>query len=153
MRLQLFVLGPILVPAMVAAQAPQADTNCRADRTGDRLITTFAYPGGQLVEGPWRITHSRVASIDGARRGIALTAVLDRIVEFDPHTRARNATPFPTAVEVVFEGETEADVMASAARVWCATVTRARTATDATVPRTLPFRVSAAGPMEAARKT
>jgi hypothetical protein len=125
MHCRIAALTLLLLPGMLAAQGAPKEPECRANRMGERLLTTAVFPNGYIVEGPWMVVGQRSA-IGERRSAIAVAAVIDRIIEFDPTRGERSATPFPGAIQVVFEGETEDEVMASAAKVWCATVTKAR---------------------------
>lgn len=123
------ITGVLAVAAITAssaaAQSPKGDEyRCRASITGDRLLTVYESSTGYMVEGPWRIIAAH--SISNQMGRVAITAVIDRIVEYDPQTRERQTIPFPDAVEVVFEGTDENDLILNAARIWCATVTKAQ---------------------------
>jgi len=126
MRLRLFMLALLVLPLAAGAQASDKGPSCTAALEGDRLVTTYAYPNGYMIQGPWRILRNGVTTVGGAQRGVSMTASIDRIIEFDPATRQQQSTPFPAPVEVEFEGESEEAVMESAAKIWCATVIRAR---------------------------
>jgi hypothetical protein len=126
MRFRLHLLALLFLPIAAAAQASDKAPSCTAAMEGDRLVTTFAYPNGYTIQGPWRVLRNGITTVSGNQRGYSMTASIDRIVEFDPVTRQQQSTPFPAPVEVVFEGENEEAVMESAARIWCATVMRAR---------------------------
>lgn len=103
-----------------SAQIPPEEPVCKADRSGNVLVTTIQYGDGYRIEGPWRI-HSA-----NSRRGIAqVTATLDHIVETDPFTRKRQLTPLPGAVEMTFQGRNGHQLLEQAANVWCATIAQA----------------------------
>jgi hypothetical protein len=141
MRLKSFARALALVPGSLAAQASTIKPVCSADRVGERLLTTAQFPNGYRVDGPWIVVNQKGGA--SSRSPVAMTAVLDRIVEFDPAQEKRSITPFPTAIEIVFKGDTEADVLDAAALVWCQTVSKARGGNpDTRVAAT--FRVSAA---------
>jgi hypothetical protein len=125
MKCRSAALTLLLLPGMLAAQTAPKQPECKANRLGERLLTTAVFPNGYIVEGPWLVVGQR-STIADRRTALAVAAVIDRIIEFDPTRGERSATPFPGAIEVVFEGETEEEVMASAAKVWCTTVTKAR---------------------------
>lgn len=126
MRFRLHMLALLMLPFAADAQVNNKGPSCTAALEGDRLVTTYAYPSGYLIQGPWRILRNGVTTTSGAQRGVSMTASIDRIIEFDPNTRQQQSTPFPAPVEVEFEGESEEAVMESAAKIWCATVIRAR---------------------------
>jgi hypothetical protein len=125
MRIRTTALALVMLPAMLTAQASPPQPQCKAERVEGRLMTTAVFPNGYVVEGPWRVINWR-APVAIRPNVVMVAAVLDRIIEFDPFRRERFATPFPAPVELVFEGETEAEVMAAAADVWCSTVKEAR---------------------------
>ena len=137
------VLAIVALSATTAgAQSLKEDEyRCRASITGDQMLTVFESSTGYMVEGPWRIIAAHPASYHAGR--VTITAVIDRIVEYDPQTRERQTIPFPDAVEVVFEGQDENELILNAARIWCATVTKAQTSLDAKKPAVKPaFKVS-----------
>lgn len=150
MRMLTSVLAlAVFVASGAAAQSATGDEyRCRATISGDRLLTVYESSTGYMVEGPWRIISAQPASF---RMGsmVAITAVIDRIVEYDPQTKERQTIPFPGAVEVVFEGQDEDDLILNAARIWCATVTKAQTSLDEKKPAAKPsYRVSLLMPGE-----
>lgn len=123
----------VLTASTAGAQSLRDDEyRCRASIAGDQLLTVYESSTGYMVEGPWRIVRAHPTSFRA--NAITITAVIDRIVEYDPQTRERQTIPFPDAVEVVFEGQDENDLILNAARVWCATVTKAQTSLDAKKP-------------------
>jgi hypothetical protein len=127
MRIRNLALTLALIPGTLAAQASPQHPSCKADRTGDRILTSVEYPNGYRIDAPWIVVDQRTAAADGnGGSGIVVTAVLDRIIEFDPVTREQNVTPFPSAVEVVFEADSAEEVLQAAARVWCSTVAKVR---------------------------
>lgn len=144
MRFRLHMLALLVLPLAAGAQAGDKSPSCTAALEGDRLVTTYAYPNGYLIQGPWRILRNGATTVAGTQRGVSMTASIDRIIEFDPTTRQQQSTPFPAPVEVEFEGESEEAVMESAAKIWCATVIRARGDAQEPTPlaRSVPGRVS-----------
>ena len=72
---------------------------------------------------------------------LAVTAVLDRIVEFDPVTEKSSSIPFPSAIEIVFRADSEEEVLEAAAMIWCQTVNKAKAQQGNKVPSA--FRISA----------
>ena len=144
MKIITSVLAVVALTASTAsAQSPRDDEyRCRASITGDRLLTVYESSTGYMVEGPWRIIAAQPASFQPGK--VTITAVIDRIVEYDPQTRERQTIPFPDAVEVVFEGADENELVLNAARIWCATVTKAQSSLDEKKPVAKPaFKVSA----------
>ncbi len=127
MKIQLIALALALLPAAALAQesSSQQQQTCKADRQGDRLLTTANYPDGVAVEAPWRILDVR-AGVSTGNRHIAVLASLDRVVEYNPVRKERVATPFPASVELVFEADSEDGILETAAQVWCATVAKVR---------------------------
>jgi hypothetical protein len=115
------VLALALLPAGLTAQSSQVPA-CKANLEGPRLTTTIEFRNGYAVEAPWRVVSNRVSSLGDGRPGRVVSARLSGIVEIDPETGRRTATPFPEAIETVFEGRTHDDVLANAAQVWCMTV-------------------------------
>lgn len=145
------IVTSVLVFVACAASSAGAQSlkedeyRCRASISGDRLLTVYESASGYMVEGPWRILSAQPASFRPGK--FAITAVIDRIVEYDPQTRERQTIPFPDAVEVVFEGADENDLILNAARIWCATVTKAQTSLDGKKPTIKPaYKVSALTP-------
>ena len=127
MRIRNLALTLALIPGVLAAQVSPSHPACRADRTGDRILTSVEYPNGYRIDAPWIVVDQRTEATNGnGSSGIVVTAVLDRIIEFDPVTREQNITPFPSAVEVVFEANSPEEVLEAAARVWCSTVAKVR---------------------------
>ncbi len=107
---------------LAAARAPV----CRATMDGGQLTTVVQFEDGYTVEGPWQVLQNRAASLDDGAKGIQVGARLDRIVEVDPATGERQATPFPNPVDVTFEGHTQDELITRAAQIWCASVMKAR---------------------------
>jgi hypothetical protein len=124
MRKTITVLALAMLPGFVAAQGSPIQPNCSADRRGDRVTTSVQYPNGYVAEAPWRVAGIRRAP--SALPTLVVTAVLDRVVEYNPSTRERVATNFPAAVEIEVEVQSEDEIVPAVARVWCATVTRVR---------------------------
>jgi hypothetical protein len=127
MRIRFTALALVLLPGMLTAQVSPTQPQCSAQRAEDKLMTAAVFPNGYIVEGPWRVITLRTSVAQ--HNGVVVAAVLDRIVEFDPFRRERIATPFPAPVEFVFEGDNEEDAMAAAARLWCSTISQARSGT------------------------
>ncbi|MGH7471949.1 MAG: hypothetical protein ACRENP_28695 [Longimicrobiales bacterium] len=125
MRIRNLALALLIVPGTLAAQASPINPTCKADRTGDRLLTSVEYPNGYRIDAPWVVVDQRTEAANG-NSAIVVTAILDRIIEYDPVTREQNVTPFPSAVEVVFEANSPEEVLQAAAKVWCSTVAKVR---------------------------
>ena len=130
MRIRNLALVAVLVPGALAAQASPIHPTCKADRSGDRLLTSVEYPNGYRIDAPWVVVDQRNEASNG-NSSIVVIAVLDRIIEYDPITKERSVTPFPSAVEVEFEADSPEEVLQAAARVWCTTVAKVRSGTDA----------------------
>ncbi len=127
------VLAALVFPAAVAAaQPPAQEPVCRASIDGQHLTTVVRFEDGYTVEGPWEVLENRAESLSDGSHGIRMGARLDRIVEVDPQTGARQSTAFDHPVDVTFEGRDRGDVMERAARIWCASVSRARAQEPAT---------------------
>jgi hypothetical protein len=123
--------------ASANAQTPRSGGTCKADQSGDLLITSIEYTDGYKVEAPWRVLSSRREP-----RIASMTAVLDHIIETNPATGKRQTTPLPGAIEMTFEGENNVLMLREAADIWCATVAKALSAREADNPgRAAPKRV------------
>jgi len=125
MTTRALILALALLPGVALAQDTNGSPTCKADRQGDRLITTVNYPDGFSVEAPWRILDVR-AGVSTGNRNIAVLASLDRVIEYNPVRKERISTPFPASVEIVFEADSEDGILEAAAQVWCATVAKVR---------------------------
>ena len=121
------VVAAVALPAGLGAQqVARGSPVCRASMDGGQLTTVVQFEDGYTVEGPWQVLQNRAASLDDGARGIQVGARLDRIVEVDPSTGERQATPFPNPVDVTFEGHTQDELVSRAAQIWCASVMKAR---------------------------
>ncbi len=120
-----------------AQQVAQRSPVCRASMDGGQLTTVVQFEDGYTVEGPWQVLQNRAAALDDGAKGIQVGARLDRIVEVNPATGERQATPFPNPVDVTFEGHTQDELISRAAQIWCASVMKARAEAPekATAPR------------------
>ena len=116
----------LALPAPLAAQAGDQAPACRGSLDGDRLTTTIIFPNGYTVEGPWRVSGNRPVALEDGTRGVAMNASLDRIIEVEPGTGQRVATPFPEPIETTFDGQNEQQLVERAAQIWCLTVLRAQ---------------------------
>lgn len=119
-------LVALAIPAGLIAQNPGNAPACRASLDGDQLTTTIEFPDGYAVEAPWRVAWNRSASLEDGRPGVVAAARLDHIVEVDPATGQRVATPFPEPIETTFEGHSEEELIYRAAQIWCVTVLKAQ---------------------------
>ncbi len=127
------VLAALIFPAAVAAaQPPAQEPVCRASIDGEHLTTVVRFEDGYTVEGPWQVLENRESPLSDGSHGIRVGARLDRIVEVDPQTGARESTAFDHPVDVTFEGRDRGDLMIRAARIWCASVSKARAQEPAT---------------------
>ena len=118
------VAATFLLTAWTAVAAAQTTRNrpvCTADQAGEILVTTITYGDGYRVDAPWRVTGERKLRAGAAR----VTAVLDHIIETNPHTRKRQVTALPSVVELTFRGDNRRAILRDAADVWCATVGKA----------------------------
>lgn len=105
------------------AQGAGAEALCKANQTGQVLLTSVEYDSGYKVEAPWRVTATR--KLD---KGVtSITAVLDLIIETDAAGK-RSLTPLPGSIELTFSGGSESAVLKEAANVWCTTVAKAMAA-------------------------
>ncbi len=138
MRIKPLAFALALLPGGLAAQDSPIKPVCTADLVGERLLTTAQFADGYRVDGPWIVVDQRKSV--GSSSNLAVTAVLDRIVEFDPVTEKRSIIPFPSAIEVVFKADSEEEVLEAAAMIWCQTVNKAKAQQGSKVPAA--FRVS-----------
>jgi len=116
----------LALPAPLAAQGSDQAPTCRGSMEGDRLTTTITFPNGYTVEGPWRVSGNRPVALEDGTRGVAVNASLDRIIEVEPGSGQRVATPFPEPIETTFDGQNEQQLVERAAQIWCMTVIRAQ---------------------------
>ena len=115
----------LLLAVLIAGSAGTASAQtttpvCKADQTGDVLVTTVQYDDGYRVEAPWRITGERKYT-----RGSSVTAILDHIIETDRITKKRQTTPLPGSVQMTFKGTNADELLQQAAAIWCSTVEKA----------------------------
>jgi hypothetical protein len=113
----------VLVPAS-GAQRVEDGPACSAELKGQDLTTSLQMPTGMRVEAPWRVVHTG-EMVEG-KAVFVMFATLDRVVERNPTTGARNIMPFPEPVSMAFEGESQTEVVQRAAQAWCVTVMRAQ---------------------------
>ncbi len=117
----------LVLPVEVGAQQlAEPSPVCRASMDGGQLTTVVQFEDGYTVEGPWQVLQNHAAALDDGAKGIQVGARLDRIVEVNPSTGERQATPFPNPVDVTFEGHTQDELVSRAAQIWCASVMKAR---------------------------
>jgi hypothetical protein len=120
------ILGVMFAAIATACSAqPQVglEPGCRAERSGNELVTRMEFSDGYAVEGPWRVT-----GIATAGHGSTITAVLDHIVETRPLSDTPRMTELPSAIQVTFRGRTMNDLLSDAAQMWCTTVLHTRPA-------------------------
>ena len=104
----------------VSARGASNEAQCRANQSGQVLLTSALYDSGYKVEAPWRVTATR--QLD---KGITtITAVLDLIIETDAEGK-QSMTPLPGSIELTFSGGSKSAVLKEAAKVWCTTVAKA----------------------------
>jgi hypothetical protein len=130
----------IAVTMSVFAGSAQAqslgDGTCKANQSGDILLTSVEYSNGYKVEAPWRVISS-----DKPKQGaVRMTAVVDHIIETNAVTRKRQMTPLPGAIEMTFQGDNSAMMLREAADIWCSTVAKALGARQADAPVRAPDR-------------
>lgn len=126
--MQAVAVAALLLPGAAGAQQ-MAGRNpvCRASMTGSQLTTVVQFEDGYTVEGPWQVLqNNRAVALEDGGKGLQVGARLDRIVEVDPSTGQRQATPFPSPVNVTFEGHSQDELISRAAQIWCASVLKAR---------------------------
>lgn len=112
----------LLIAATAAqAQVAQNEPTCRALRQGEALITKIVFADGYAVEAPWQVVRQTQSG-----HGTAVKAVLRTIIETEPASGRRQATPLPEDVEMTFRGSTPSELLSTAASIWCATVLQAR---------------------------
>ena len=127
-----FIIHAAVVLALVtpegagALQVSDREPVCRGSMDGGRLTTVVQFEDGYTVEAPWQVLGNRAAPLSDGGRGIQMGARLDRIIEVDPATGARQATPFPNPVSITFEGHSRGELISRAAQIWCASVLKAR---------------------------
>lgn len=126
------ILSALLITVIAGSANAQsrADGICKANQTGDILLTSVEYENGYKVEAPWRVISSEKAK-QGAVR---LTAVVDHIIETNPATRKRQLTPLPGAIEMTFQGDNSNLMLREAADLWCSTVAKALGARETQAP-------------------
>ncbi len=125
--IQAAVVITLLAPAAVGAQqVSDREPVCRGSMDGGRLTTVVQFEDGYTVEGPWEVMQNHAGPLSDGGRGIQMGARLDRIIEVDPSTGARQATPFPNPVNMTFEGHNRDELINRAAQIWCASVLKAR---------------------------
>jgi hypothetical protein len=107
----------------------RGDGTCKANQSGDILLTSVEYQNGYKVEAPWRVISS-----EKAQGAVRMTAVVDHIIETNPATRKRQLTPLPGAIEMTFRGDDNAALLREAADLWCSTVAKALGARQADAP-------------------
>ena len=115
-----FIAVVMIGVSAATASAQNATPVCKADQTGDVLVTTVQYQDGYRVDAPWRVTGTRKYT-DGS----SVTAVLDHIIETDRGTKKRQITELPGAIQMTFKGTNAAQLLRQAADVWCSTVEKA----------------------------
>ena len=115
------ILTAMLIAASGGTASAQSATPvCKADQSGDVIVTTVQYHDGYRVEAPWRVTSQRKYS-----RGSSITVVLDHIIETDRATKKRQLTPLPGSIQMVFKGTSSDEMLRRAAEIWCSTVEKA----------------------------
>ncbi len=146
LKIQAAALVALVFPAALAAAQPPADEPvCRASLDGQHLTTVVRFEDGYTVEGPWQVLENHAASLSDGSKGIRVGARLGGIVEVNPTTGARESTPFDHPVDVTFEGRDRNDLMDRAARIWCASVSKARSEHEETTPKSTPARPALSG--------
>lgn len=125
--IQAAVVLALVSPGVVAAQqVSDREPVCRGSMDGGRLTTVVQFDDGYTVEAPWQVMQNRAGALADGGRGLQMGARLDRIIEVDPATGARQATPFPNPVNITFEGRNRDELISRAAQIWCASVLKAR---------------------------
>jgi hypothetical protein len=118
-----FIAAILLVSVAATANAqasPDGEAACKANHSGNLLLTTAEYTNGYKVEAPWRVLSSTTQT-----RRARVTATLEYIVETDPVTGKRQRTALPGPIEMTFNGENSGTMLEHAADVWCTTVAKA----------------------------
>jgi hypothetical protein len=126
------ILTAVLMTVIAGSAHAQVrgDGTCKANHSGDILLTSAEYDNGYKVEAPWKVISSEKAG-QGAVR---LTAKVDHIIETNPVTGKRQRTALPGAIELTFRGATNTLLLREAADVWCSTVAKALGAQQADAP-------------------
>ena len=125
--IQAAVVMALVAPgALGAQQVSDREPVCRGSMDGGRLTTVVQFEDGYTVEAPWQVMQNKAGPLTDGGRGIQMGARLDRIIEVDPATGARQATPFPNPVSITFEGHNRDELISRAAQIWCSSVLKAR---------------------------
>ncbi len=125
--IQAAVVMALVVPASVGAQqTSDREPVCRGSMDGARLTTTVQFDDGYTVEAPGQVLQNHAGPLSDGGQGLQMGARLDRIIEVDPATGARQSTPFPNPVDITFEGHSKDELISRAAQIWCASVLKAR---------------------------
>jgi hypothetical protein len=131
----MFLFINVLILALLASNGvsyvAEHGPTCRAELSGQSLLTIVELPTGVAVEGPWRVIQG---TDELGTKSIVLVATLDHVIETDELTGNRSVIPFPHPVRLAFEGDTRKEAAHRAARVWCATVMRAQENRDLEYP-------------------
>lgn len=117
----------ITVLVMTSAGTIQAQTLrdpavCKANQSGNVLVTTIEYDDGHRVQAPWRVIETRINDRTGTW---LVKAVVDRMIEKGPGTRKQATTQLPGPVEVTFKGRNAEEILKDAAAIWCSSVAKA----------------------------
>jgi hypothetical protein len=121
MRTMIAAVLVTMVAGSASAQDARTGGTCKANQSGNVLLTSIEYDDGYKVVAPWRVLSS-----GKSRNGSAqVTAIVDHIIETDPVTRKQKHTPLPGAIELTFQGQNSTLMLREAADIWCSTVEKA----------------------------
>lgn len=120
------LISALLLAALTTGAPTGPEPNCRAKLEGRLLTTSIQFPSGYTLEAPWQVVQTQRAWVSEKEMRIVVDLALDRIVELDDLTGARNATQLPQPVHVQVVGTTEPEVVQDAAQTWCSSVIKAR---------------------------
>lgn len=126
MRVVVVVVTALLLAGVAEAQVIRNAPTCKADQSGQELVTRIVFPDGYSVEGPWRVTD-----VVHSGRSTTLTAVLDHIIETSPASSRREHVALPGPIQMKFTGRSMDELLNEAASLWCVTVLKARPASPA----------------------
>lgn len=121
MRVVAVVTALLLAGVAEAQTVAKNGAACRAEHSGEELLTKIVFPDGYTVEAPWHVT-----GVVKAAGKTNITAVLDHIIETRPVSAKRELVELPGPVQMTFSGRTLSALLNEAANLWCATVLKVR---------------------------
>lgn len=122
MRVVAVVAATLLLAGVAEAQiVVNNGAACRAEHSGEELLTKIVFPDGYTVEAPWHVT-----GVVKTAKKTDITAVLDHIIETRPVNAKRELVELPGPVQMTFSGRSLSALLNEAANLWCATVLKVR---------------------------